>query len=52
MVPFTTTLAKGMGEPSCEEVTLPVTLVCAKTELQDSTISAMIRTFFISSVFG
>ena len=35
-------VAKGMGVPSCEEVTLPVTLLCANNELHDSSVSAMI----------
>ena len=52
IVPFTTMLAKGMGVPSCEEVTLPVTLLCANNELHDSSVSAMIKSFFISSFLG
>ena len=35
-----------------DTLTLPVTLLCAKRVLHESTISARIKIFFISSILG
>jgi hypothetical protein len=52
LLPFTTTVANETGVPSSEEVTVPVTLVCAKAVWVNKATSARIRIFFIECFFG